>query len=414
MSERDSRLRIIVLGYLVRGPVGGLAWHHLQYVMAAAGLGHDVYFIEDSDDYPSCYVPTTDTTGIDPGYGLAFATAVFDRVGFGDRWAYYDAHRGFWCGPAAGRAPALCRSADLLINVSGMNPIRPWLAEVPARALIDTDPAFTQIRHLVDAAARARTEAHNVFFTFGENLAAGRADLPDDGFAWQPTRQPLALEAWPLMPPPRTGLLTTVMQWQSYPAQTHQGRRYGMKAEAFDPFIDLPHRAGRRFALAVGGAPEAQLRSFGWRLFDPIAVTRDPWTYQRFIQRSMGEFAVAKHGYVVSHSGWFSERSACYLASGRPVVVEDTGFSDWLPVGEGVIGFTTADEALAGIALIDAHYTAHCRAAREIAETFFDGRQVMAALIEAARNAASNARAPSHSACLATDPGPDGAGRTPC
>jgi hypothetical protein len=156
------------------------------------------------------------------------------------------------------------------------------------------------------------------------------------------------------------------------------------------------------------------LRSFGWRLFDPITVTRDPWTYQRFIQRSMCEFAVAKHGYVVSYSGWFSERSACYLASARPVVVEDTGFSNWLPVGEGVIGFSTADEALASIASIDARYRAHCRAAREIAEAFFDGRQVMAALIETACNQAPNARAPSHSARLATDRGPKGAGRIPC
>jgi hypothetical protein len=414
MTERDSRLRIIVLGYLVRGPVGGLAWHHLQYVMAAAALGHDVYFIEDSDDYASCYVPVTNTTGTDPSYGLAFATAAFGRIGLADRWAYFDAHRGVWHGPCAARAFALCRSADLLINVSGMNPMRPWLAEVPVRVLVDTDPAFTQIRHMNDPAARARSEAHNVFFTFGENIPAGRANLPDDGFAWRPTRQPLALEAWPLTPPPKAGLFTTVMQWQSYPARAHSGRNYGMKAQAFDPLIDLPRRAGRRFALAVGGAPEAKLRSFGWRLFDPIAVARNPWTYQRFIRRSRAEFSVAKHGYMVSKSGWFSERSACYLATGRPILVQDTGFSEWLSAGEGVLTFASADEALAGIASIDARYAAHCRAAREIAEAFFDGRHVIAALIEAACNQAPTTRAPSDGARLATGSKPDGDSSVPC
>jgi hypothetical protein len=388
MTERASRLRVVVLGYLVRGPVGGLAWHHLHYVMALDALGHEVYFIEDSDDYASCYDPTTDTRGTDPRYGLSFAAAAFGRLGLEDRWAYFDAHRDRWCGPCGARARDLCRDAELVINVSGMNPIRPWLAEVPVRVLIDTDPAFTQIRHLVEPAARARAEAHNVFFSFGENIAAGRADLPDDGFDWRPTRQPVALDAWPLTPPPRTGLFTTVMQWQSYPARTYQGRTYGMKAQAFDPLIDLPRRAGRRFALAVGGAPSTRLRDFGWRLFDPIAVTRDPWSYQRFIRRSRAEFAVAKHGYLVSRSGWFSERSACYLASGRPVLVQDTGFSPSLPVGDGLLAFTTPDEALAGIDSIDARYVAHCRAAREIAEAFFDGRRVMAALIESACNQA--------------------------
>jgi hypothetical protein len=384
--QPSARLRIIVLGYIVRGPVGGLAWHHLQYVLGLHALGHDVYFIEDSDDYPSCYDPELDIVATDPAYGLRFTSQVFDRVGLGGRWCYYDAHTDRWLGPLAALACDVCNSAELVLNLSGVNPLRPWLAKIPRRAFVDTDPAFTQIRHLTEPHAHALVSGHNSFFSFAGNIARGDCLVPPDGFAWQPTRQPVQLDAWPVTPGPRGGSWTTVMQWDSYRAREYEGRRYGMKSDSFDAFIDLPARAGAVFKIALGsvGAPRDFLRAEGWNLLDPLAVTRDPWTYQEFIRGSKAEWSVAKHGYIASRSGWFSERSAAYLASGRPVLTQQTGFSDWLPTGAGLLAFETIEEALTGMEEIDAGYECHCHAARQLAEAYFDARKVLTDLIERA------------------------------
>lgn len=385
-TQPSSRMRIIVLGYIVRGPLGGLAWHHLQYVMGLRALGHDVYFIEDSDDYPSCYDPERDIVDTNPSYGLRFAAQTFDRVGLGERWCYYDAHTDRWMGPLAPLAPDVCKSVDLLLNLSGVNPLRSWLAQVPHRVFVDTDPAFTQIRHLTQPHARELAAAHNSFFTFAENIGREDCLVPADGFAWQPTRQPLQADAWSITPGPPGGSWTTVMQWESYRTLRYEERYYGMKSDSFESFVDLPERAGSVFEIAVGSksAPRDFLRAKGWRLLDPLEVTRDPWSYQEFIRGSKAEFSVAKHGYVSSRSGWFSERSVAYLASGRPVLTQQTRFSDWLETGAGLLAFETMEEALAGIEEIDANYDHHCRAARELAEEFFDARTVLTDLIERA------------------------------
>jgi len=253
-AEASSQLRVIVLGYIVRGPLGGLAWHHLQYVMGLRLLGYDVYFVEDSNDYPACYDPVRNVTDENPDFGLKFAARTFARVGLADRWAYYDAHTSQWLGPGADSILDVCSTADLLLDLSPMDPLRPWLMEIPARALIDTDPGFRQVRHLKDPEARSLALQHTGFFSFGENCASGDCSTPDDGLHWRPTRQPIVLDAWPVKPGPAHGKFTTVMQWDSYPAIEHNGRRYGMKSDSFAPYMDLPARAGPIFELAVGSA----------------------------------------------------------------------------------------------------------------------------------------------------------------
>ena len=381
-----SRLRIIVLGYIVRGPLGGMVWSNVQYLMGLARLGHDVYFVEDSDDYPACYDPVRDLTDADPTYGLRFAARMLERIGFGERWAYHDAHTSRWHGPCAGRVSAICGDADLLLNLCGVNPLRPWFLGIPARALVDEDPAFTQIRHLTDPAARDRALQHTAFLSFAENIGRRGCTIPDDGLPWHATRPPVVLDALPVTPGPSRGRFTTVMLWQSYPPREYAGVRYGMKSDSFIRYLDLPASAGSVFELAVGSpsVPRALLRSKGWTLRDPRGPTRDLWTYQRYVQRSKAEFSVAKHGYVISRSGWFSERSVTYLASGRPALIQDTGFSDWLETGRGAIAFTTPEEALAGVREIEAHYAPHCHAARDIAAEYFDARTVLPRLIDRA------------------------------
>jgi hypothetical protein len=372
-------MRIIVLGYIIRGPIGGMAWHHLQYVLGLRQLGHDVYFFEDSDDYPSCYDPTTNSTQVDPRYGLAFASRTFNAVGLSEKWTYYDAHTQGWFGPASRRALEICRSADVLLNVSGVNPVRDWFERIPVRILIDTDPAFLQIRHLQSAEAKKRAACHSAFFSFAENIG-GIAVLPDDGFPWVPTRQPIVLDCWPVTPGIKNGKFTTVMQWESYAQAHYRGRVFGMKSMSFGPYQDLPRSAAATFELAIGNPPP-ELLGLGWSIRNPLEVTKDPWSYQSFIMQSKAEFSVAKHGYVLSRSGWFSERSAAYLACGRPVLVQDTGFTEWLPGGEGIVTFTSPKEALAGIEEINAHYHSHCARARQIVEAYFNSQDVLNRLL---------------------------------
>jgi hypothetical protein len=386
MSPPAGRLRIVVLGYLVRGPLGGIAWHYLQYVLGLRRLGHDVFFFEDSDDYPSCYDPVRNVTDADPAYGLAFAARAFDRLGLGARWTYYDAHRRRWLGPAGAAARGICDTADVVVNVSSVNPLRSWMREIPTRILVDTDPGFTQIRHLTNPAARERASQHTAFVSFGENIGRPGCAIPHDGFPWAPTRQPIVLDAWIPADGHVRRPLSTVMQWDSYRAEEHEGTRYGMKGDSFAPYLDLPSRADDAFAIALGGSADVQARlsEHGWTILDSREPTVDPWTYQDFIRESKAEFSVAKHGYVVSRSGWFSERSAAYLASGRPVVVQDTGFTQWLHADGGVLPFVDPDDALARLDALNRSYAWHCAMAREVAQEYFDSTKVLSQLLESA------------------------------
>lgn len=372
------------MGLVVRFPVGGMAWHYLQYVLGIHALGHDVLYVEDSDDHPSCYDPSRFVTDDDPAFGLRFATTAFAHLDLADRWAYFDAHRGSWHGPLGAAAEARIRDADLLINVSNANPVRDWAAAIPLRVSIDTDPGFTQARLGTDLAWRDRVRSHSHFYTFGEAIGGGPAVSRDDEFGWRPTRQPVVLEAWPVRPVPPGAGLTTVMQWNAYRERRYNGVRLGMKSESMEGYLDLPDRVEAELELAVGGseAPRRRLIDAGWRIRDALDVTRDLRVYQDYVQSSAGEFSVAKHGYVALRTGWFSERSANYLASGRPVVTQDTGFSELLPVGEGLLAFDDPDSAADAVERVRLDPALHRRRARELAEAFFDSRVVLSRMIE--------------------------------
>ena len=383
-----SSLRILVLGYIVRCPLGGFTWTFLSFLLGLQRLGHQVWFLEDSEDYASCYDPTRHVVDKDPTKGLRYAERVFAQTGFGANFAYYDAHTQTWHGPSAERMEEICKSADLLINISGINPLRPWLENVPRRAYVDIDPAFDQVRNLIDPDRRARTLLHNVFFTIGENIPVGKANLPDDGFAWQATRQPVVLDRWTCQASAADASYTTIMNWDSYDTREYAGQKYGMKADSFAPYMGLARKSKVRLELALGGpnAPRERLREMGWSVVDPVARTVSPSTFQRYIHRSKAEFTVAKHGYVVSNSAWFSDRSAYYLASGRPVLTQETGFSEHIPTGEGLLSFRSPQEALAGIEEIENRYEFHCRKARELAIEYFDSDKLLASLVERAIN----------------------------
>lgn len=380
---KNSKLRIAILGYIVRGPLGGMVWHHLQYVLGLKELGHDVCFVEDSEDYPACYNPETYEISIDAAYGLRFIDECFGRLGLKENWAYYDAHKNQWFGKPKETMLDFFASADVLLNISGVNPLRDWALQVPRRVFIDTDPAFVQIRHLTDENARKFAEKHNTFFTFGENFGAEDCRIPNDGFAWQPTRQPVVLDMWKVTKGNKNNHWTTVMQWDSYRTAEYNGQTFGMKSASFDEYADLPQLTTEKFELALGSenAPGDFLQSKGWKITNPLVPTRTPWTYQKFIQNSKAEWTVAKQGYVLSKSGWFSERSACYLASGRPVLVQKTGFEKYLPTGEGLLAFGNVEEVLDGIEKINADYARHNRRANEIVREYFDAKVILPQLL---------------------------------
>ena len=381
-----SSLRIVVLGFIVRGPVGGMVCSNLQYLLGLRALGHDVYFVEDSGDEPSCYDPRTHLVGTDPSYGLAFAERLLAPHGLSDRWAYHDTHGRGWVGPAAHRILETVGTADLVLNLAGVNRLRPWLEGSARLVLVDEDPVFTQVRHLADTHRRDEAAAHDAFFTFGENIGHSSCAVPDDGFPWQPTRPPIHLPQWPISPRPSADRFTTVMQWQSYSPVEHAGTTYGLKGDSFEPFIDLPSTTSAVLELAVGGShvPRERLARHRWALHDALDASRDLDAYRRYIQGSTAELSVAKHAYAVTRSGWFSERSACYLASGRPAVVQDTGFGSWLSTGDGVLPFHDRPSAAAAVADVLDRYDVHAAAARQLAAEVFDTRQVLPPLLEAA------------------------------
>ncbi|NJL30226.1 MAG: hypothetical protein HC898_00585 [Phycisphaerales bacterium] len=197
----------------------------------------------------------------------------------------------------------------------------------------------------------------------------------------------MCVDLWPVTEPPKLEEalpLTTVMQWDSYTSREYQGVSYGMKSKSFGPYENLPSLvAPQTMELAMTGDDAARLLAQkGWLISNPLQVTANPWLYQAYLQRSLGEWSVAKHGYVTTNCGWFSERSCCYMASGRPVVVQDTGFSNWLPCGEGLIAYTNVDEAVAGIREVLHRYPQHCAAARALMETHFESGQVLQAMLD--------------------------------
>jgi hypothetical protein len=247
-------------------------------------------------------------------------------------------------------------------------------------ALVDTDPVFTQIGAHGLGGPFSR---YDKLFTFGENVGQEGCEMPTAGCHWIPTRQPVVLDLWRADGESTRGF-TTVFNWSPLGDCSYQGRTYGQKEREFPPYLDLPKSVGAPMEVAVKLPEDVEgaLRAGGWLVVDPEQVTRDPWTYQSYLRSSQGEFSVATHCSIVSSCGWFSERSAAYLASGRPVVIQDTGFSRWLDTGDGVVAFRSVEEARNGLADVIARYDVHRRAARDCAAEYFDATKVLGRLID--------------------------------
>ncbi|MBI4640451.1 MAG: glycosyltransferase family 1 protein [Candidatus Tectomicrobia bacterium] len=385
-------LTIIVTGYAATYPFGGVAWDYLQYVVGFKRLGHDVYYLEDTSKW--MYDPFEETFSDNPRYNvnyLAETLAAF-RCGLEDRWCIRDVHGNYW-GLSHNALAEVCKKSDLFLNLSGSCFLREEYLKSALKIYLDSDPLYSQAA-IVDYVAGTddshihwlidHMRLHDFFFSFGENIGKPGCSVPSDLFEWRPTRQPIMLSSWPHYRGQSRDLLTTVMSWQ--PAEEGpvvRGISYGGKHMEFEKFLDLPERTSQRLELAIGGGkpPLNLLREKGWRVVNGYTHSSDLWKYRHYILTSKGEFSVAKNAYVATRSGWFSCRSACYLAAGKPVIVQETGFSDILPTGYGILAFSTPEEAIEGIEAVNRDYARHSAAAREIAEEYFDSDKVLRKLL---------------------------------
>ncbi|MCC7417143.1 MAG: glycosyltransferase family 1 protein [Acidobacteria bacterium] len=370
-------MRILFAGIIARYPFGGVSWCSLMYLLGLRALGHEVFYVEDTGE--CVYDPVLNAQTVDPAYGTSHIHRALEPFGLGDRWSFVN-YDGAYHGQAAETVRKFAAGADLFINLSGGSWFwRDEYARIPRRVFIDSDPAFTQL-----AIAKgvpwyvAFFERFDRLFTFGANIGTPACTVPVGDFVWHKTWQPIVLDQWTTDAAPGDRF-TSVMTWKIESFADVGGN----KDREFLKFIDLPSRTPQRFRLAVNG-PEALLAQHGWETVPAMATSRTIWDYRRFIKESRAEFGVAKHTYVSTRSGWFSDRTECYLAAGRPALVQDTGWTAHLPHGEGLLAFSTIDEALDGIDRINSDYARHARRAAEIARARFDAALVLPRLLDEA------------------------------
>jgi hypothetical protein len=367
-------MRVFVSGMVAGDPhQGGATWSILQFVLGLERLGHDAWLVEP--------VPA-----LRPDVVRYFEDVVAE-FGLEDRAALLERGTRATAGVGYDALVRAARRADLLLNVSGMLDDERITAAIGRRAYVDLDPAFNQLWHVVDGIDMG-FDGHDRFVTVG--LALGRAGcrVPTADREWVHTLPPVVLDRWPVSDPPSGAPVTTVGNWRGYGSVEWDGVFYGQKAHSMRELLPLARRSRSHFLLAFGIHPEEKadveaLDEHGWQLADPLVVAGTPRDYAEFIRNSRAELGVAKSGYVRSHCGWFSDRSACYLASGRPVIAQDTGFADHLPTGEGLLAFQDVDDAVAALEAIEADYPGHAHAARSLAEERLDSDRVITALLEA-------------------------------
>jgi hypothetical protein len=372
---------ILFSGHIGRSGLGGQAWANLQYISGLQALGHEAVYLEDWGEYAWSWDWQHAAWNDHFDCFASYVRDAMASVGLRERWICRAGDRSI--GMARADFLDACAQADLLI-IRAL-PILAWRPEYDRprrRAFIDVDPGFTQIGLSQGDLSLAETLAHcERLFTLGQHLGAPDCPLPTGGRQWLKTVPPVDLSFWPLATTPRAAYFTSILRWRGLRDASFNGQTYGQRDREFPRFITLPRLVEQPFRVAqLGGSGE--LASHGWQVLFGEKVTKTPAMYRRFVLESRAEFGVAKHGYAHTNSGWFSDRSVCFLACGLPILVQDTGLADWLPVGEGIVAFRDLDEAVRGVGVINADYEAHRRAARRLAEEYFDAERVLTSLLE--------------------------------
>jgi len=376
----------IVSGALANKPAsGGNAWTRLQWVLGLRRLGFQVYFVEQIAR-ETCVDRHGQNVNFEDSRNCEYFRQICRRFGLSETASLVYERGAAIAGVSLAELAAVAKQADLLVNISGHLTL-PAIKEPPrCKLYFDDDPGYTQFWHASGNGA-ARLDGHDAYYTVGACIGSPSCSIPTSGVAWRSTPPLIVLEQWPASTRPPTRGFTTIANWRgAYGRIALAGRTFGQKAHEFRKFVELPQRTSQRFeiALEIYAADKndsAQLARNGWQLIDPAQAAL-PDAYQTYIQSSAAEFSVAQGIYVETASGWFSDRTACYLASGRPALVQETGFSRHLPVGEGLLSFRTLDEAAAGVGQITSNYARHCRAARDLAASCFDSDRVLGRILD--------------------------------
>lgn len=362
---------------------GGAAWAVLQYVLGLQSLGHDVFLFEPIS--PKALQPPGATLAA--SHNARYFNEVTAAFGLQNRAALVLSETNDTWGLSRLEVTKVSHRADALFNIAGMLTDQRLTAAVPIRVYLDLDPAFTQLWQAVEG-IDMRLGDHTHHVTIGLNIGRPDCVVPVCDRPWITTPQPVVLEHWPVTTSIQRSALTTVGNWRGYGSILHQGIHYGQKVHSLRAFYPLPTLTDEPFCLAMAIHPGetndlAELARHGWRLLDPRRVAFTPRDYQRFIQGSKAEFGIAKSGYVQSRCGWFSDRSIAYLASGKPVIAQDTGFQQHVPTGAGLFCFNTIPEILGAIDALRTDYARQAGAARQVAEEIFDARKVLPKLLAA-------------------------------
>ena len=382
MNDGSGQSSLIVAGSLAQRPLhGGHAWVLLNLVRGFSRLGFEVTFLDRLEE--SMYLDAQGSGVDDPGFNAGYLARLM-RAFEVPRYSLLNGSR-VLAGMDREELLRVASRSAALINVMGFLEDEEVLERVDKRVFFDIDPGFWQMWR--ENGHGVRFEDHNAFVTIGENIGRSDCVIPTCSLPWITTPQPVVLDDWE--PAPNgDGAFTSVVSWRGpFGPIEHAGRTYGLRAHEFRKYLELPQRTSERFELALDIDPADErdrtaLESNGWALADPVQAAGDPWRYRDYIRRSKAEFMVAKNIYVDTHSGWFSDRSICYLASGKPVLAQDTGIRERYPNGEGFLLFSTLDEAAEGVEEIAGDYERHSRAARAIAEEFFDSDKVLRSLLD--------------------------------
>jgi hypothetical protein len=362
---------------------GGAVWTRLNWALGLKKLGMRVYFIEQIGR-ESCVDAAGNVTSFTDCANLAYFREVVRQFGLaGSAALVYEGGEQIH-GATMSELLDVAGAADLLVNITGHLTLRPLMGRIRRKVYIDLDPGYTQFWH----AAGSRLEGHHFFFTVGENIGTPACSIPTAGVPWRPVRQPVVLEEWPVFAAGRRDRFTTVASWRGpYGPVRHGDATFGQKVHEFRKYVELPERVPGTFEIALDIHPADSkdldsLRRHRWQVVDPRAVAPDPPAFRRYVQTSAAEFSVAQGIYVQTESGWFSDRTVRYLASGKPALVQDTGFSRNYPTGEGLVAFRTPQQAVAGAERILRDYDRHCLAARALAETYFDSDKVLGTMLQ--------------------------------
>jgi hypothetical protein len=369
--------RIIVGSWAVRYPLGGnLSWT-LQWLLGFHRLGHDVYLAEKAGYPSSCFDPIRQVMSDDCEYGFRTVAELLDRFGLQNRLCYVDAALAYH-GLSRMQIESLFRSADVFVDIGSHGT---WMEEAHhtgRRILVDGEPGATQMKMVTAQRIGAILPEYDCYYSNGANIGTSRSSAPTADREWRPLFNPVVTEVFADCPLAPSAPFTTVMNWQAHAPLEFEGKRYGQKDAMFPLFLDFPRRTKQPLEIAVAGnVPLDDLEAAGWSVRKSHAVTASFDSYWQYIKDSAGEFSVCKQVYVETRSGWFSDRSAAYLAAGRPVVLQDTGFSDHLPCGRGLFAVDSVDQAADAIERIRSNYEAHSKAAHEIAREFLDAGKVL-------------------------------------